>query len=116
MTIADAASGWVLEFGKSAVTGAGAGSVAGLIGGLLYADQADGASMASCDAWTGLPATVALGFGEQPPIGCGAIVDLPVLGATSSLTEAAASYGIPIAIVGFLVALAVLAFAHHKDL
>lgn len=114
MGVADEAQGWALEFGKSAVTGAGTGSLAGLIGAGLHAGGADTARTATCESWTNTPGTISIIPGQSPPPGCDAVVDLPLLGPTSSLAEAAVTYGVAIAVVGFFVALAVLARAHHQ--
>ena len=114
MSVADEAQGWALDFGKSAVTGAGTGSLAGLLGAALYASNDDTAVTAICESWTSTPGTISIVPGQLPPLGCGAVVDLPVLGATSSLAEAGVTYGVGIAVLGFFVALAVLARAHHQ--
>ena len=116
MSVADEAQGWALDFGKSAITGAGAGSLAGLAGALLYGSKAGQSSTAVCESWTSTPGTISLIPGQAPPAGCSAVVDLPVLGTASSMAEAAVTYGVSLAVIGFFVALAVLAYAHHRKI
>jgi hypothetical protein len=100
----ETAKSWATSAGTAAVTGAGGGTVFGIVGALLY-DNASDAKL-SCTGilnrkYDGSTYHSVIGT----PIGCSKVVDLPVFGTASSLVDAAATYGVVIAVLVFIVSL-----------
>jgi hypothetical protein len=97
----ETARSWATEAGKAAFGGAAGGTVFGIVGALLY-DNA-GAATLSCTSvinqrYDGTAYNILVGT----PVGCAKVVVLPVFGTASSLTEAAATYGLVAAVLVFL--------------
>ena len=106
----ETARSWATNAGKAAVTGAGGGTVFGIVGALLY-DNATDATLACTGIlnrkYDGSVYNSVTGI----PIGCSKVVDLPLLGTASSLVEAAATYGVVIAVLVFIGSLVYLAIS-----
>jgi hypothetical protein len=99
----ESAKSWAANAGQAAMTGAGSGSLFGLVGALIYSNT--GGGTLSCPTvvnqqYDGRAYTVLTGT----PVGCSRVVDLPVLGSASSVVDAATTYGITVAVIVFVLA------------